>query len=80
MDKTRNLSVSYSEEVDVKATVKKKTYNLDGEMIAKVRRLLNAKTDTEAIQRALRKAIEDREIEESLAALLKEGRFRKIYR
>ena len=50
----------------MKATVKKKTYNLDGEMIAKVRRLLNAKTDTEAIQRALRKATEDREIEESL--------------
>jgi len=49
-------------------------------MIAKVRRLLNAKTDTEAIQRALRKAIEDREIEESLAALLREGHFRKIYR
>jgi len=46
----------------VKATVKKKTYNLDGEMIAKVRRLLNAKTDTETIQRALRKAIEDRGI------------------
>src|SRR2546425_4911053 len=49
-------------------------------MIANVRRLLNAKTDTEAIQRALRKAIEDREIEESLDALLREGRFRKIYR
>ena len=59
----------------MKATVKKKTYNLDGAMIAKVRRLLNAKMDTEAIQRALRKAIEDREIEESLAALLREGRF-----
>lgn len=64
----------------MKATVKKKTYNLDGEMIEKVRRLLNAKTDTEAIQQALRKAVEDREIEESLDRLLKEGRFRTVYR
>ena len=64
----------------MKATVKKKTYNLDGEMIAKVRRLLNAKTDTEAIQKALQKAVEDLEIRESLDRLLKEGRFRTVYR
>ena len=64
----------------MKATVKKKTYNLNGEMIEKVRRLFNAKTDTEAIQQALRKAVEDREIEESLDKLLKEGRFRTVYR
>ncbi len=41
----------------MKATVKKKTYNLR-EVIEKVRRLFNAKTDTEAIQRALQKAVE----------------------
>jgi Arc/MetJ family transcription regulator len=64
----------------MKTGVKKKTYNLDGEMIEKVRRLFNAKTDTEAIQQALRKAVEDREIEESLDRLLKEGRFRTVYR
>ena len=64
----------------MKATVKKKTYNLDGEVIERVRRLFNAKTDTEAIQQALRKAVEDREIEESLDRLLKEGRFRTVYR
>jgi len=64
----------------MKAGVKKKTYNLDGDMIEKVRRLFNAKTDTEAIQQALRKAVENREIEESLDRLLKEGRFRTIYR
>jgi hypothetical protein len=64
----------------VKTTVKKKTYNLDGEMIEKVRRLLNAKTDTEAIQKALQKALEDQEIQESLDKLLREGRFRIIYR
>jgi glutamine phosphoribosylpyrophosphate amidotransferase len=63
----------------VKGTVKKKTYNLDGEMIEKVRRLFNAKTDTEAIQKALRKAIDDREIEDRLETLLREGRFRAIY-
>jgi len=64
----------------VKSTVRKKTYNLDGEMIDRVRRLYNAKTDTEAIQTALRKALEDREIEDALDALLKAGRFRTIYR
>jgi Arc/MetJ family transcription regulator len=64
----------------MKAGVKKKTYNLDGDMIEKVRRLFNAKTDTEAIQQALRKAVENQEIEESLDRLLKEGRFRSVYR
>ena len=60
--------------------MKKKTYNLDAEIIEKVRRLFNAKTDTEAIRAALRKAVEDREIQESLDALLRQGRFRTIYR
>jgi Arc/MetJ family transcription regulator len=64
----------------MKATVKKKTYNLDEKMISEVRRLFNVKTDTEAIQKALQKAIEDREIEESLERLLQKGRFRTIYR
>ena len=64
----------------MKAGVKKKTYNLDSGMIDTVRRLFDAKTDTEAIQRALRKAIEDREVEGALDALLKEGRFRTLYR
>lgn len=64
----------------MKATVKKKTYNLDEKMIGEVRRLYNVKTDTEAIQKALQKAIEDRQIEESLERLLQKGRFRTIYR
>lgn len=64
----------------MKATVKKKTYNLDGAMIEKVRRLFNAKTDTEAIQKALQKAVEDQEIQGALDKLLKEGHFRTIYR
>jgi Arc/MetJ family transcription regulator len=81
MDNIYILSVSYGWEEDaMKATVRKKTYNLDAEMIEKVRRLFNAKTDTEAIRAALRKAVEDREIQESLDALLREGRFRTIYR
>jgi len=64
----------------MKAAVKKKTYNLDEEMIEKARRLFNVKTDTEAIQRALQKTIDDREVEESLDRLIKEGRFRTVYR
>ena len=64
----------------MKATVKKKTYNLDEEMIHKVRRLFNVKTDTEAIQKALQKTIDDREIEKSLDRLLRGGSFRTIYR
>ena len=50
----------------MRASVKKKTHNLDSGMIKTVRRLFDAKTDTEAIQRALRKAIDDREVEDAL--------------
>lgn len=64
----------------MKPGVKKKTYNLDSAMIETVRRLFDAKTDTEAIHRALRKAIDDREAEDALDVLLKEGRFRTLYR
>ena len=64
----------------MRASVRKRTYNLDGEMIERVRRLYNAKTDTEAIQKALRKAIDDREIEDALDTLLQAGRFRTVYR
>jgi len=64
----------------MRAGIRKKTYNLDGEMIERVRRLYDAKTDTEAIQKALRKAIDDREIEEALDRLLRTGRFRTVYR
>ena len=64
----------------MKGSVRKKTYNLDAAVIEKVRRLYDAKTDTEAIRRALQKAVQDREIEDALDALLKEGRFRTIYR
>jgi Arc/MetJ family transcription regulator len=64
----------------MKSTVKKKTYNLDEEMIDKVRRLFSVKTDTEAIQKALQKTLDDQEVQESLDKLLREGRFRTIYR
>ena len=64
----------------MKTQVRKKTYNLDEEMIGKVRRLFNVKTDSEAIQRALRKTLEDIEIQKSLDKLLKDGRFRVVYR
>lgn len=64
----------------MKATVRKKTYNLDGAMITKVRRLLNVRTDTEAIQMALQKTIEDWKIQRSLERLLRAGRFRTLYR
>jgi Arc/MetJ family transcription regulator len=66
--------------ISSKSGIKKKTYNLDGDMIEKVRRLYNVRTETEAITRALTKAVEDREIEESLNGLLKGGRFHTIYR
>jgi len=64
----------------MKGSVRKKTYNLDAAVIEKVRRLYDAKTDTEAIQRALQKAVEDREIEDALESLRKGGGFRTIYR
>src|SRR6266704_2444657 len=46
----------------IKSTGKKKTYNVEADLIERVRRLFNAKTDTDAIQAALRKAIEDHDI------------------
>lgn len=64
----------------MRATVRKRTYNLDGRMIGKVRRLFRAKTDTEAIHKALQKTMDDAETEESLDTLLREGRFRTLYR
>ena len=64
----------------LKSAVRKKTYNLDSGLIEKVRGLYNVRTETEAIQKALLSAVENREIEESLERLLKEGRFRTIYR
>ena len=80
MDEIDKLAVSYGWEARMKASIKKKTYNLDEEMIDKVRRLFSVKTDTEAIQRALRKTLEDQEVQESLDRLLREGRFRTLYR
>ena len=64
----------------MRPAVRKKTYNLDSRMIAAARRAFTAKTDTEAIQQALRKAVDDRQIENALDRLLREGRFRTIYR
>jgi Arc/MetJ family transcription regulator len=64
----------------MKRVVRKKTYNLDGKIVASARRAFNAKTDTEAIQKALRKAVDDRQIADSLDRLLREGRFRTIDR
>ncbi len=60
--------------------VKKKTYNLDSDKIERVRRLFHAKTDTEAIHRALQKTLEDHEAEQALDQLLRHGRFRRMYR
>jgi hypothetical protein len=64
----------------MKRAVRKKTFNLDPEMIERVRRRFDAKTETEAIHRALQKTLEDQEIEEAVERLLREGRFRPLYR
>lgn len=64
----------------MKSALQKKTYNLDAAVIERVRRLYDAKTDSEAVRKALQKAIEDREIQEALERLLKRGRFRSVYR
>ena len=74
------LSVSSGGEVRVRASTKKKTYNLDEGMIEKTRRLFNVKTKTETIHRALQKAVEDQEIQDALDRLLQGGRFRTSYR
>jgi hypothetical protein len=58
---------------------RKKTSDLDAGMIETVR-LFDTRMDTAAIQRASREAIEDREVEHALNAVLAEGRFRALYR
>jgi Arc/MetJ family transcription regulator len=64
----------------MRSTTKKKTYNLNEDLIERARRILDAKTETEAIRKALEKAIENRQVEESLDRLLRKGRFRTVYR
>ena len=61
-------------------TAKKKTYNLDEELIGRARKVLDARTDPEAIQRALHKVVEDARIEAALDKLLSDGKFRTFYR
>lgn len=63
----------------METTAKKKSYNLDEELIKKVRHLYNVKTDTEAIHMALQKTVEDKEIEAALDTLLEKGHFRNVY-
>lgn len=62
------------------SAAKKKTYNLDGDLITRARRVLEARTDTETIQRALRKVVDDAEIEAALEAVLREGRFKTTFK
>ena len=64
----------------MKSSARKKNYNLDEQLIGKVRRLLNVKTDSEAISKALSKTLEDDDIQRSLDKLLRKGRFRVVYR
>jgi len=59
---------------------RKKSYNLDEALIGRARRVLDARTDTETIQRALRKVVEDSEVESALERLLDEGQFKSVYR
>jgi Arc/MetJ family transcription regulator len=63
----------------VKPSAKKKN-KLDGQTVAAARRALKTKSDTEAIHKALQKVVTDREIEDALDRMLREGGFRTIYR
>jgi hypothetical protein len=58
----------------------KKTYRLDEGLIASARRVLAARTCAETIQRALRKVVDDAEIEAALDAVLREGRFKTTFK
>lgn len=64
----------------MRSSTKKKTYNLNEDLIEQARRVLDAKTETETIRKALEKAVENRQVEESLDRLLRKGRFRTVYR
>lgn len=62
------------------SAAKKKTYNLDEALITRARKVLDARTDTETILRALRKVVDDAEIEAALNAVLLEGRFKTTFK
>jgi hypothetical protein len=62
------------------SAAKKKTYNLDEALIVRARKVLDARTDTETIQRALRKVVDDAEIEAALDAVLRAGRFKTTFK
>lgn len=62
------------------SAAKKKTYNLDEALIVRARKVLDARTDTETIQRALRKVVDDAAIEAALDAVLREGRFKTTFK
>ncbi len=58
----------------------KKMSNLDKKTIDKIRKPFGVNTAAGLIQKALQKTLDDQEIQESLDKLLREGRFRAIYR
>ena len=77
---TDKLFVSHRSEANVKASARRKTRNLSGGAIKRVRRLFNAKTDTAATKSARRKTAGDPDIQKALDILLRKGRFQSIYR
>jgi hypothetical protein len=63
----------------VKTTLKRKNYYLDERKIRKVRSILGAKTETEAIDAALNLVVFRREILKSLEKVAGKGGVEKIF-
>jgi len=80
MHQTDKLFMSHRPEANVKASARRKTRNLGGGTIKRIRRLFNAKTETAATKSARRKTAGDPDIQKALDNLLRKGRFRSIYR
>lgn len=60
------------------ATKRRTSILIDDGLLRKARRALKAPTNTEAIRRALEAALANREIEQTLRALIRKGRRRIV--
>ena len=60
------------------AGAKRKSLPIDARLLQRARRLLKSASDAEAVRQALEEAIANREVEEALTKLIREGRGRFV--
>jgi endonuclease III len=60
------------------AVTKRKSLPVDTRLLQRARRLLKSASDVEAVRQALEEAIANREVEQALTKLIREGRGRFV--